>query len=205
MAEFNTNTKDLLEQSPLDNIIGPFGGPYDAGVVLSERRHIGKIILRGETDDRSFMSQVKASVGIFPVKRPNTIAETDEITLVWLSPNEWLITTKPKVEAYVFDTLSTNLAKVQHAIVNVSDHSTIIRLSGVNARLVLMKGCSIDLHPRVFHPGCSAQTRLSSVFITFWQVNEAPSYDILIRSSFANHLWNWILDAGTEFRIRIKE
>jgi sarcosine oxidase subunit gamma len=67
-----------------------------------------------------------------------------------------------------------------------------------------MKGCAIDVHPRVFFPGSAVQSNLAAAFVTFWQLDLEPTYNILVRASFSSYLWNWLLDAGAEFGIHIR-
>jgi sarcosine oxidase subunit gamma len=194
--------------TPLDGIIGsadcPVGGPADAGVVLSERRHRGKLVLRGDPDDKTFLAGVTKALGMAPPTIPNTTAGDQETLIVWTAPNEWLLVTEPGAEVGVAEALSRALSAVHHAVTDTSDQSTVIRLSGRDARTVMAKGCALDLHPRVFTPGRAAQSHLAQALICFWQVDDAPSYDIVVRASFAAYLWAWLIDASLEFGARVE-
>ena len=67
-------------------------------------------------------------------------------------------------------------------------------------RDVLAKGCSIDLHPRVFGRGSSAQTVLGQAGVVLLALSDAgDAYAVLVRSSFAGYLADWLLDAALEF------
>src|SRR5207302_506874 len=70
---------------------------------------------------------------------------------------------------------------------------------GALARETLMKGCSLDLHPRSFTPGQCAQTMLARAQIILHQIDGAPSYDLYPRRSFAEYLWLWLCDAMAEY------
>lgn len=194
--------------TPLDGIIGsaecPIGGPADAGVVLHERRHRGKLVLRGDPDDKKFLAGVTKALGMAPPVTPNTTAGDQETLMVWTAPNEWLVVTEPGAEAGVSEALSRALSDIHHAVTDTSDQSTIIRLSGNDARTVMAKGCALDLHPRVFKTGCAAQSHLAQALVCFWQTDDAPSYDIVVRASFAPYLWAWLTDAGLEFGVRVE-
>jgi sarcosine oxidase, subunit gamma len=86
------------------------------------------------------------------------------------------------------------------AAVDVSAQRTTIRLRGTHARDVLAKGCSIDLHPREFRPGEAVQTILGQAAVVLVALSEdATDYRILVRSSFAQYLAAWLLDAAGEF------
>ena len=67
-------------------------------------------------------------------------------------------------------------------------------------RDVLAKGCSIDLHPGVFGGGRSAQTTLGQAGVVLLALSGAgDDYVVLVRSSFAGYLADWLLDAALEF------
>jgi sarcosine oxidase subunit gamma len=75
-----------------------------------------------------------------------------------------------------------------------------LRLSGPDARDVLAKGCSLDLHPTVFRKGTAAQTMMGLAGVVLIALDEAGSdYRILVRSSFARYLADWLIDAAEEF------
>ena len=51
---------------------------------------------------------------------------------------------------FLKDNLTRALIKSHSALVDVSDNSTIIEIKGRYSREILMKGCSLDIHPSVF-------------------------------------------------------
>lgn len=67
------------------------------------------------------------------------------------------------------------------------------------AREALAKVCSLDLHPRRFGPGRCAQTLLARCGAILHQLDDAPSYDLLPRRSYAEYLWMLLTDAIAEF------
>ena len=84
-----------------------------------------------------------------------------------------------------------------------SDARAVIALGGEAAREVLMKGCSLDLHPRVFGPGSCAQSTLALAQIILEQVEDGPDYRLYVGRSFAPYLWQWLCDAAGEFGLRV--
>jgi sarcosine oxidase subunit gamma len=82
----------------------------------------------------------------------------------------------------------------------VSGQRTTLRLRGSASREVLGKGCALDLHPRAFGQGAAAQTMLGQAGVILLAVNGGGvDYRILIRSSFARYLADWLLDAAEEY------
>jgi sarcosine oxidase gamma subunit len=35
------------------------------------------------------------------------------------------------------------------------------------------------------------------------QITQAPDYDLYVQRSFAEYLWAWLEDAGTEYGVRV--
>ena len=67
-------------------------------------------------------------------------------------------------------------------------------------RDVLAKGCSIDLHPRVFGRGTQRQTMLGQAGVVLLALSDAgDDYASWSASSFAGYLADWLLDAALEF------
>jgi sarcosine oxidase subunit gamma len=65
---------------------------------------------------------------------------------------------------------------------------------------VLAKGCSLDLHPRILGPGSAAQTTLGHAAVVLIPLSDnGTDYRVIVRSSFAGYLAEWLLDAAEEF------
>ncbi|MGW0201911.1 sarcosine oxidase subunit gamma family protein, partial [Nonomuraea sp. NPDC003201] len=58
-------------------------------------------------------------------------------------------------------------------------------------------GCALDLHPRAFGPGRCAQTMLARAQVVL--VPREDGFLVLVRSSFAAYLAEWLLDAAAEY------
>ena len=132
----------------------------------------------------------------------STTATTPEVTVIWFGPDEWLVTST----ALEPEDLESRLcdAVVEHggAAVDVSAQRTTVRLRGEHARDVLAKGCSVDLHPTVFGPGAAVQTMLGQAAVVLMPLSDNGSdYRILVRSSFARYLAEWLIDGAEEFGV----
>ena len=116
-------------------------------------------------------------------------------TVFWLGPDEWLVLAdSPEVISELVEALGGEPGSA----VDVSANRTIVELSGPFARDVLEKGCPVDLHPREFGPGKAVQTTVGPVPMLLWQV-DAETYRLFPRSSFADYLARWLMDAMTEY------
>ena len=131
---------------------------------------------------------------------PSTWAETGDTRVIWLGPDEWLVTNGAQAPQELEAGLRDAVGK-RGAVIDVSAQRTTLRLTGEHARDLLASGCAIDLHPSVFHRGAAAQTLLGLTGVVLLALDDTgDSYDILVRSSFANYLARWLVDAAVEYR-----
>jgi sarcosine oxidase subunit gamma len=125
---------------------------------------------------------------------PNTATAEGGRRTLWLGPDEWLIVGTPEERPGLEVQLRETLGDEPGAVVDVSAQRTVIELSGPDSRDVLMQGCSIDLHPRVFHEGRCAQTLLARAQVVLLAVG-SPAYWIFVRASFTDYAEAWLRDA----------
>ena len=140
----------------------------DAGVRMFERQFLGHIDLRGDPQDQAFLRAVEGVLGCGLPLEPNTVGRSERMVALWLGPNEWLLLTPPDHEGETIRLLRDALGDIFSAVNDLSGGQTVINLQGIHARDVLSKGCTLDLHPRVFGPGCCAQTHISKTNATIW-------------------------------------
>lgn len=167
----------------------------ETGVALSERPFRGQLVLRADSAKGAFLHAVEQALGIGLPVVPNTASGNEERTALWLGPDEWLLVVPDGEELEVERALRAALAGQHFALTDVSDGRAVIGLAGARARELLMKGCSLDLHPRAFGPGRCAQTRLARAYMLLHQLDDAPSYDLYVHRSFADYVWRWLEDA----------
>ncbi|MFE0254736.1 sarcosine oxidase subunit gamma [Streptomyces sp. NPDC059010] len=120
-------------------------------------------------------------------------------TILWLGPDEWLVVSQAEGTSVVAE-LREALDADPGSVVDVSANRTTLELSGPAARQVLEKGCPLDLHPRVFGPGRAVSTTVGPVAVLLWQTDDTPTYRLFPRSSFADYLARWLIDAMSEYR-----
>jgi len=118
-------------------------------------------------------------------------------TVTWAGPDEWLVVSTAE-PAELTAELKEALGSDPGSVVDVSANRTTLELTGPSARAVLEKGCPLDLHPRVFTPGRAVSTTVGPVPVLLWQTGET-AYRLFPRSSFADYLGRWLIDAMTEF------
>ena len=166
-------------------------GPDHSGVQLEVRPGHGYLNLRGDPGDEQFLQAVQATLG----QPLPTIANTftaGENTQFWLGPDEWLLATEPGKERDIAGQLGENLSGQCYSLVDVTGGQILIRLRGSHVRKVLAKGCTLDLHPRAFKMGQCAQTTLAKTSMLLALIDDAPTFDIIVRRSFAEYAAQWL-------------
>jgi sarcosine oxidase subunit gamma len=176
----------------------------EAGIGMKEVAFKGLVNLRGKPGDKAFLEAAKKTLGLPLLLEPNTTASKDDVTLVWLSPEEWLVIT-PGDGPSMANRLAGGLSGLHVSIVDVSESRTCIHLSGPDARKVLAKAGPLDVHPRSFQVGACAQTHLAKALTLIHHVSESEeagaAYDIYLLRSFSDYLWRWLEDAAQEYGV----
>ena len=175
-------------------------------VRLGEAAFTSQFVLRGNADDSDFLAVVEHELGIALPLIPNTVSsgpsDADMLRIIWQGPDEWLVVAEESAD--IGGILGAIVAGRHAAVSDVGESRTILNLSGSRARDVLAKGCALDLHDRVFTIGQCAQTMLAQAHVILHQTSDAPTYQIYIHRSFAEHLWNWLEDASAEYGMKIE-
>jgi sarcosine oxidase subunit gamma len=138
---------------------------------------------------------------------PNTTARAGEVTVLWLAPDEWWVVT-PGDGPATGGRLRRALEGVRSAVTDVSESRTCIEVRGPRARDLLVKGCPLDLHPRVFGKGQCAQSHLAKTMMTLHMTagdedEDGPAFDLYVLDSFAGYLWLWLEDAAREYGLKV--
>ena len=72
------------------------------------------INLRGDVRDLAFTSAVAAVLGVAPPDAPNTVTASGELSLLWLGPDEWLVTAPEGTANEFGERLETALRGMHH-------------------------------------------------------------------------------------------
>ena len=141
-----------------------------------------------------------AALGVELPAAPGTWVPAGTGRAVWLGPDEWLLTSTTEAPEELEARVRAAVLPLGGSATDVSAQRIGLRLTGARVRDVLTKGCSIDLHPRVFGRGRSAQTTLGRAGVVLLSLSQGgDDHVVLVRSSFAGYLADWLLDAALEF------
>lgn len=143
---------------------------------------------------------VGLALGVTLPLEPNTVVRAGKLTALWLGPDEWLVVGPPGAERDLESRIRAAAGDEPVSATDVSAQRTTLLVAGPRASDLLAHGCPLDLHPRAFGPGHCAQTTLARAQIVL-VARDAPGtgFWVLVRSSFAGYLTDWLLDAAAEY------
>ncbi len=175
-----------------------------SGVTMSEVGHRAIVNIRGTSSDPAFVGAVKSATGVDLPARANTVAGNGERQILWLGPNEWWVTARDGEADSLLGALRDAFGGQHATACDVSESRAILALKGPKARDVLMRGVSLDLHPRVFAAGQCAQTGLSRCNVLLHLVDDTPRFEIYVLKSFSDYLWRWLEQIAGDFDLGIE-
>ena len=168
------------------------------GIRLEEVAFLTQLNLRLDVDGPALAAVEGVLRQELPV-RPGTVTRAGDRTLLWLGPDEWLLVAPPGEQAQLQSALRAALASAGGVVVDLSAHRTTIDVRGRLARDLLAKGCSLDLHPSVFTADRCAQALLARAPVILLSHKDGTDLRLLVRSSFAGYVADWLLDACVEY------
>jgi len=119
----------------------------------------------------------------------------EEAYTLCLAPDWWLIVGLPEAEQKL-GPLRLN-SDYHFSVVDVSGQRTTIELEGPNAREVLAHLWEQDIREKRFPVGSVSQGLMAKAPVMICHI--APfRYRVMVRSSFALHVWKAVVDAGEE-------
>lgn len=167
---------------------------------LSERSDLAKVMLRG--DMKALAAWTKKALEITAPKSCKSTYRSGA-ALHWLGPDTLMFVGADNADDY-FKALSDAQLGQSGQVVLVSDHYTIIEVSGAHARNALQKLSTLDLHAKCFKKGDVAGTILGHSTVTLVATDD-ESFDIIVRRSHADYLWCLLANAGFEYGLPKQE
>jgi sarcosine oxidase, subunit gamma len=186
----------IAKQSPLKGMnIGTV-----ATVAIRELQSLHTIDLRVATGTSTHAAIAEALDMALPEKPGKTqggaISGGGEAHALFLGPDWWLIIGFPEAEQQL---APLKLKEEYHfSFVDVSGQRTTIELEGPNVREVLAHLWEQDLREKSFPIASVSQGLMAKAPVIVWHI--APfRYRVMVRSSFALHLWKVLIDAAEEW------
>ena len=167
---------------------------------IKEVKPIMKLILRGKK--REFISAVGKSLNMLLPTEANTSTQSDKLTALWLSPDEWMIFSNEHVDENTnnYETeelLNNNISKLNlGAITDVTDQFVMIKLRGNKIYELFQTGSPFNFNEFQNKKGSVAQTILAKIDVII-QNQDKNEINLFVRRSFSQHLFSWMNDSAS--------
>ena len=168
------------------------------GIYFEELSHVPKINLRGQSSNKDFMANANTILKTLLPTEPNISIVNNDIKVMWLGPNEWLvqILNENKFKE-IFTNLQSTLNPANTAVTDLTDNRTILKISGHNLYTLLAKFMVIDLDHALKKETAVVQSlfiKVPILIVRNHKDNEKPNIDIHTNRSHANYIFNLLVD-----------
>ena len=168
------------------------------GISIEELPFVGKINLRGDTKDRDFISNAGSVLDILIPTEPNTKIQNKDLQVIWLSPNEWLLSfLNDNHFIRIFEKLNNKLNTEKTSITDTSENKTIIRIEGNHTSDLLRKFMVLDIDNALNSNLKVAQTifvKIPILIIRNHHHQDNQSFDIHVNRSHTAYLRDLLID-----------
>ena len=167
---------------------------------IKEIRPIMKLIVRGKT--REFLSAVGKSLNMLLPTEANTSTQSEKLTALWLSPDEWVIFSNETVNetSNNYETeelLNNNISKLNlGAVTDVTDQFVMINLKGNKIYDLFQTGSPFNFNEFQNKKGAVTQTILLKIDVIIHN-QDKNEVNLFVRRSFSQHLFSWMNDSAS--------
>jgi len=169
------------------------------GVWANERTGHGFVSLRGQVGNGDFLDGAARVLGGTLPMVPCTFATLEGATVLWLSPDEWMIIAPRERAASLASQLRAELAGIHSQVVDNSSGFTEVLVAGPKRWDVLSHSTVYDLHK--LGQGRVVGTTFGKVSVHLRQDGEA--LQLLVRRSFADYVWRFLARAAQPYGLAI--
>ena len=168
---------------------------------LQQIEFLGKLNLRLQEDDAEVRQIVEEYLNYNLPKIAGEVTGNNETRVLWLGPNEYLILCENEKKDNIINELNISLTNSFYSIVDVSDYYLTMRLSGPKSIDVLTKACPLNFEQTLTKGNTCAQSYISKATVLIDRLSDDLVFDISVRWSFADYLWDWLADSSNEFTL----
>ncbi|MBX2839631.1 MAG: sarcosine oxidase subunit gamma family protein [Gammaproteobacteria bacterium] len=170
------------------------------GVFLSEVS-TGLLTIRGNVNDASLSNAVQNVLGcsLPAVLQSDT---NGQVVSRWMAPDDWLISA-PVDNLFQIEQDLRQAVSGSFAAVNVTGGYCVLQLAGDDAIRVLKKSTPYDVHPGNLPPGKVVNSTFAKTQATIRALDEG--YELIVRRSFADYVWTWLLVAASEYGFSVTD
>jgi len=186
---------DFLTRFPPALVIPPGRyGAAGAGVIATRIEGLEIASLAAAPDRiEELRGRCRADFGLDLPAGPRRAAGED-VEFIGVGPGRWLALGGEGLEERLRSRLSPAAA-----ICDQSDGLILFDLTGPRLRDTLAKGLAIDIDPSVFRPGDAATTAVALIGVTFWLLDEKPTFRFAVPRSYAPAFSRFLVASAAEF------
>lgn len=188
---------DLISRSPISPVEPVAiahgwevsGARSDASLTLSDVTPLAKVLVRSDQT-------------LFELPYGRAARDEDGTLVVGSAPNEWLLIGPPGEAASLAARVPRHGFTV---VVDITHGRALMRTTGADAARMLSKVCAIDLGDHMAPHGAAFRASVAAVVTDVIRDDrdDTPSYLLHCERSSGQYLFDALMDAGTEFQIRI--
>tara|TARA_B100000929_G_scaffold56508_1_gene42231 strand:+ start:31 stop:618 length:588 start_codon:yes stop_codon:yes gene_type:complete len=171
-----------------------------AGIKFQELPFMTKINLRGNPNDKKFLSSANEVLNTILPTRTNIYIKIDSLKIIWLGPDEWLIVDeKGSDKQDLFSKLENSIGSQDASVTDVSENRTVIRIMGKKLFMLLAKFLTLNLDNSLNSSSSVAQTlfiRVPVLLMRHHEHNREPKIDIFTNRSHANYVYKILVDGS---------
>ena len=171
-----------------------------SGLQMKEIKPIMKLIIRGKK--REFLSAIGKSLNLLLPNEPNTSSRSENLTAIWLSPDEWMIYSNETLNSEsnnyeIENLLSKNISKTNlGAVTDVTDQFVMINIKGDKIFDLFETGSPFNYNVFRSKKGSVSQTILAKIDVIIHNQNQ-NEVNLFVRRSFSQHLFSWMNDSAS--------
>ena len=164
------------------------------GLQMNEIKPVMKLIVRGKK--REFLSAIGKSLNMVLPTKANTSTQSEKLTALWLSPDEWMVfsnsVVKENTNIYETETLlNKSISKLNlGAIIDVTDQYVRIILKGDKIFDLFQTGSPFNFNEFRNKIGSVTQTIIAKIDVIIHNQNQ-NEVNLFVRRSFSEHLFSW--------------
>ena len=170
------------------------------GLQMKEVKPVMKLIVRGKK--REFLSAIGKSLNMVLPTKANTSTQSEKLTALWLSPDEWMIfsndVVKEDTNTYSTETLlNKNICKSNlGAVIDVTDQYVRINLKGDKIYDLFQTGSPFNFNEFKQKIGSVTQTIIVKIDVIIHNQNQ-NEVNLFVRRSFSEHFFSWMNDSAS--------
>ena len=167
---------------------------------ISEITPIIKLIIRGKK--REFFSALGKSLNILLPVESNTSTQSQKLSALWLSPEEWMIFANNTINRdsnynEIEELLIKNISSLNlGAVTDVTDQFVMINLKGDKAYKLFQSGSPFNFNDFKNKKGAVTQTIIAKIDVIIHN-QDKNDVNLFVRRSFSEHLFSWMSDAAS--------